>query len=290
MDANSFNVNVLKEKPRIVNLLGRKGPSVAPAIAKELNLNSFLASALLSELLHDRLIKTSHLRVGGGPLYYILGQEQMVENFVQYLPGKEKEAFVLLKKEEILEDTKQEPAIRVALRSIKDFAVPLKTFMNNEERLFWKLHTMGKDDFEKRIGIMLNPAKEELKPAKEELKPESGPGLKPSEAEPEKPKIKRERKKESFEHMVDSWIRGNNVSIITLSKDAKNAQGKVSLQGKEHILIARNKRALNELDVVIASQLGLNENLPVILLANGKLTKRAEEIFGLFRNIELRKL
>ena len=154
MDANSFNVNVLKEKPRIVNLHNMRGPMVAPAVSKELNLNSFLASALLSELLHDRLVKASNMKVGGGPLYYIPGQEALVENFIQYLPGKEREAFKLIKAEEIFEDSKQEPAIRVATRAIKDFAIPMKVHLDGTERLFWKLHTISREEFEKVVNYI----------------------------------------------------------------------------------------------------------------------------------------
>ena len=299
MDASSFNVNVLKEKPRIVGLLERKGPSVAPGIAKELNLNSFLASALISELLHDKVLKASSLRVGGGPLYYIPGQEAQVENFIQYLPGKEREAFHLLKKEEILEDSKQEPAIRVALRAIKDFAVPLKVYLENQERLFWKIHTMAKSEFESRINILFNPPKEILpekiiEAPKIEKKQEASETEVEEENAEERPKIKPkklQKAKGSFDFMVDCWIKDNNASINGLSKDGKSAQGKITLPGKgEYLLIARNKRTLNELDLVIASQLGLNEKLPVILLTNGKLSKKAEEIFGLFKGLNLHNL
>jgi len=299
MDASSFNVNVLKEKPRIVGLLERKGPSVAPGIAKELNLNSFLASALISELLHDKVLKASSLRVGGGPLYYIPGQEAQVENFIQYLPGKEREAFHLLKKEEILEDSKQEPAIRVALRAIKDFAVPLKVYLENQERLFWKIHTMAKSEFESRINILFNPPKEILpekiiEAPKIEKKQEASATEVEEENTEERPKIKPkklQKAKGSFDFMVDCWIKDNNASINGLSKDGKSAQGKITLPGKgEYLLIARNKRTLNELDLVIASQLGLNEKLPVILLTNGKLSKKAEEIFGLFKGLNLHNL
>ena len=300
MDASSFNVNVLKEKPRIVGLLGRKGPSVAPAIAKEIGLNSFLASALISELLHDKVLKASSLRVGGGPLYYIPGQEAAVENFIQYLPGKEREAFNLLKKEEILEDSKQEPAIRVALRAIKDFAVPLKVYLENQEMLFWKIHTMGKEEFENRINIMLNPpkmAKSEPLPEKVIEAPkfeEKKEMIQEKEEIGERSQIKSKkssRMRGSFDFMVDCWLKENNASISGLSKDGKSAQGKITLPGKgEYLLLARNKKTLNELDLVIASQLGLNEKLPVLLLANGKLSKKAEEIFGLFKGLSLQNL
>ena len=303
MDANSFNVNVLREKPRIANLLKAKGPLVAPAIAKELNLNSFLASALISELLHDRVLKASTLRIGGGPLYYFPGQETMVENFIQYLPGKEREAFQLIKKEEILEDLKQEPAIRVALRAIKDFAVPAKVFLNNEERLFWRFHSLAREEFDRRMSILMNPQKKEAKmeekigvkeepkqEAKKEMKEEAGEKRQETSEKKSKPR-RAVKAKASFDFMVDQWIRENNASVTELSKDGKNANGKISLPGKgEHMLVARNKKSLDELDLVIANQMGLNERLPVILLTNGKLSKKAEEIFGLFRNVSMHRL
>lgn len=305
MDANSFNVNVLREKPRIVAHLNTKGPSVAPAIAKEMGLNSFLASALLSELLHEKLIKSSNMKVGGGPLYYIPGQEAMVENFIQYLAGKEREAFKLIKAEEILEDSKQEPAIRVALRAIKDFAVPMKIHLGDGERIFWKLHTIGKEEFEKRINFLLNPKPKDVlvetpKPVleiskspiieeKEEIVEKT---VKGERAEKTEKKFKKEKKsKGSFDFEVDCWLRDNNASIIEMSKDGKNATGKISLPGKgDYFLIARNKKTLDEMDLVIANQVGLHENMPILLLANGKLNKKAEEVFSLFKGITLQRL
>jgi hypothetical protein len=251
---------------------------------------------LLSELLHDRLLKASNMKVGGGPLYYVPGQEPGVENFVQYLAGKEREAFHLLKKEEILEDSKQDPAIRVALRAIKDFAIPLKVYIQNEEKLFWKLHTMKNEEFEKRINILFNPQPKEEPKAENVAKPEEEvPKKEPEEKKDEefedrKPRAK-SRKKASFESMVDEWIKENNASIITLSKDSKNAQGRISVEGKgEHILIARNKKSMSEIDLVVASQAGLNEKLPVILLTTGKLSKKAEEIMPLFRGMTVQRL
>ncbi|MBU2523347.1 MAG: hypothetical protein KKE23_03600 [Nanoarchaeota archaeon] len=311
MDTNSFNVNVLKEKPRIVNLLNIRGPSVAPAVSKELGLNSFLASALLSELLHEKLIKASNMKVGGGPLYYILGQEALVENFIQYLPGKEREAFKMIKGEEILEDSKQEPAIRVALRAIKDFAIPMKIHLDDGERIFWKLHTIGKEEFEKRINFILNPRPQEVqkeeakkpKPLLETLKQETMEESKEVEEKPlredresktEKAgkKPKREKKsKGSFDFEVDCWIRENGATVIEMSKDGKNAMGKISIPEKgDYVLIARNKKTLDELDLIIANQIGLHEKMPILLLANGKLNKKAEEVFSLFRGITLHRL
>ena len=61
-----------------------------------------------------------------------------MENFIQYLNQKEKEALTLLKSQKILEDDRMEPAIRVALRAIKDFAIPLRIKSEEDAKLFWK--------------------------------------------------------------------------------------------------------------------------------------------------------
>jgi len=203
-----------------------------------------------------------------------------------------------------LEDSKQEPAIRVALRAIKDFAIPMKIHLDDGERIFWKLHTIGREDFEKRINLMLNPKPQETPELKKEepeiLQVKEEPRkveekiLEESQEKIEKQdkKSKKDKKsKGSFDFEVDCWLRENNASVIELSKDGKNAKGKISLPGKgECILVARNKKTLDELDLIIANQIGLHEHLPVLLLANGKLNKKAEEVFGFFKGITLHRL
>ncbi len=124
----------------ILEFLKRRGPSLPIHIAKETNLNTLFAGAFLSELYKEKELKISNMKVGSSPLYYIEGQEELLGNFVQHLPSKEKEAHDLLKKQEILEDTSQTPAIRVALRNLKDFAIPYK--MN--DKIIWRYMTSDK--------------------------------------------------------------------------------------------------------------------------------------------------
>jgi len=119
---------------KILESIKKRGPSLPLQIAKDLNMNSLFVSAFLSELSQDKKIIISDLKVGGSPLYYLTGQESALENFISFLPTKESESVLLLKNKKIIKDTEPEPAIRVALRSIKDFAFPFKF---NEE-LFWR--------------------------------------------------------------------------------------------------------------------------------------------------------
>ena len=124
-------------KENILSVLRQRGPSLPVHIARGTNLSILFASAFLSELLSERKIKISNMKVGSSPIYYIPGQETQLENFSHHLNSKEKEAFGILQNKKILKDTEQNPAIRVALRSIKDFAIP---FQKGEE-IFWRYFT-----------------------------------------------------------------------------------------------------------------------------------------------------
>ena len=119
---------------RIISFIRDNGPSLPVQISKETGLSILFASAFLSELYGEKIINISNLRVGSSPLYFIPGQEPQLERFSQYVKGKEKEAYLLLKEKAILRDSELQPAIRVALREIKDFAVPFEK--NNE--IFWR--------------------------------------------------------------------------------------------------------------------------------------------------------
>ncbi len=136
-----MSVNLLSIKQKILDFLNERGPSLPINLTKITGMNLTFTSAILSELLAERKIKISNLKIGSSPLYYLEGQEEKLENFLDNIKSVEKDAFLRLKQNRILEDEKQEPAIRVALRSIKDFAIPMKV----GEKLYWKYHLLSNE-------------------------------------------------------------------------------------------------------------------------------------------------
>ena len=121
---------------RILSIVKEKGPILPVQASNEINENILMTSARLSELLTAKHIKISNLKVGSSPLYYFPGQEHKLQNFTDNLNGMEKRAYDLLLQNKILKDYDQEPAIRVALREIKDFAVPLQVNYENKTEIF----------------------------------------------------------------------------------------------------------------------------------------------------------
>ncbi len=148
-------------KERIVSIIRTKGPSLPVHIAKGIEQSMLFTSAFLSELLSEKKLKTSNLRVGSSPLYLIKGQEQGIENFSNHLRSREKDAFILLKEKSFLKDSDQEPAIRVALRAIKDFAIPFKR--NGEGH--WRYFTVPENELEPKVEVVVGP-KEDIEEKK----------------------------------------------------------------------------------------------------------------------------
>src|SRR3989344_4660714 len=124
----------LQVKEKIISFIKMRGPSLPVHIGKEINTNILFTSAFLSELISEKRLKISNLKVGNSSLYFIPEQESLLEGFSQHLKSKEKEAFELLKQKKVLKDSEQHPAIRVALREIRDFAIPFK----KDDQIYWK--------------------------------------------------------------------------------------------------------------------------------------------------------
>jgi hypothetical protein len=276
----ALKANVEVEKTRILTFIGKSGPIVSNTIAKSLNLNSFLTAALLSELFNSGIVKASTIRVGGSALYYLAGQEEQLERFTNFLGHKEKEAYDLLKKQGVLQDKLLDPAIRVAIRGVKDFAVPLSVKKGDEEILFWKFRFFA--DANNRINELLKSQE------KHEDIPE------PPVAEP----IKEKKKKitSSADKVLEKWTVENKIIVkeLILAK-GKDAKAKVAVKSEigeiDFLLVLKNKKSVSESDLAIAYQEGLNLKLPVIFLTGGKLSKATKQYLdGLGQNLILRKL
>lgn len=137
------NQDTTQTREKILSILRLKGPLLPVHIANETGLTMLFASAFLSELFSDKKIKMSYMKVGSSPIYFIQGHEPQLEKYSHHLKSREKDAFILLKEKRIIKDSEQEPAIRVALRSIRDFAIPLK----KGGETYWKYFTVSESEF-----------------------------------------------------------------------------------------------------------------------------------------------
>ena len=282
----------LKEK--IISTISTRGPSLPVHIAKEINMSMLFASAFLSELISEKKIKTSNLRVGSSPLYLIKGQEEKLENFSNYLKSKEKDAFVLIREKKFLKDSNQEPAIRVALRAIKDFAIPFR----KQDEIHWRYFKIPESEFgvQEKNKTPIEDKKEDKKeflPETKEIKKDFKEEIKESKEDDlqifdEEKKVKKKvvRKKttkkktsskvnEKFFNSVKGYLSLKEIEILDIvgfSKD--DLILKVKEKGEEKILVAYNKKSLREEDLIKAYKKSQEFNLKYLLLSFGEPLKK----------------
>lgn len=311
-----YGIKEIHEK--IISALRRRGPSLPVHMAKELNMSSLFVSAFLSELADEKKIKISSLKVGGSPLYFLEGQEEKLENFYNYLHQKEIEAFQLLKKDKILKDSEQEPSIRVALRTIKDFAMG---FMFNKE-IYWSFYTIKESEIDGLINARKYIAKSVSKlvpidsttqavPIINIDKTEKKKKIKVPELTTDTPKvittkttvqticednslitskIKKQKYKSEFVLNVIGLLNKNNFNIIE-EKDYKGKEYNCILQIKSELgpinflTQAKHKKIITDNDLKKLLTRAQLTHLPALILYTGEIGKKAEEFLEEHKSI-----
>jgi len=286
--------DAMQIKRNMVSLINSNGPTLPVQIARQTGLSILFASAFLSELFNEKEIKMSNLRIGSSALYFIEGQEAQLEKYSQYLKSKEKDAFVLLKEKKILKDSEQHPAIRVALREIKDFAIP---FEKNGER-FWR-YFLSEESEEVKIEVievkeepLIEIKEEQLLEIKETEDIQEEPPKKektPKKVKKEsktKKSSKTEKKDENFFNKIKEFLEKKKVEIIDI-KDFKNDEAilKVKKNGEEELLFVFNKKKITEKEVIKAYKKATDNKMKYSVLSLGETPKKLDELISAMKTL-----
>ena len=315
LSQTSMPIDVQKlnqDKEKIISSIRLRGPSLPSQIARTIGVEPLFASAFLSELKAEQKIKVSHMKVGSSPLYYLSGQENLLENHINYLNQREKEAVSLLRKSKILEDSSLEPVTRVALASIKDFAIPVKVRINEESRIFWKYYLLPDSELQSEIQKLLSPVSEKIleKEVVKELpaipvektieKKVPEPVKKIEKAREkiitpetkEKPKQKKVKVKPVylFPSNIQEYLHSKDIEILqVLLEKKKEFCAKIridTLFGKQELfLLAKDKKSINENDLNLALQKAQSEKMTALFMSPGDLNKKAEEHLKSWKNL-----
>ena len=280
-------IDVQEKKNQILKFLETSGPALPVQVAREIKMDPVFASAILSELINSKQIKTSNMRVGASPLYLIPGKEETLEEKTEHLKSIEKEAQEKLKQNKILTDEDCEPKIRVALRTIKDFAIPFKF----KDKITWKYAFTP----QKEIDELLFPKEGESKPDKTQTNPivEKEPDV-PKAWEVKKEEIKeakkisnkvedifeKESKKEkpqqkTFLGKIEQFLKNQNTKILSLEEvDKKKVIAIIESSSKSSMLFAFNKIRITENELLTCYKTANKKDLSYQIIVNGNLTKK----------------
>ena len=313
---------VLENRDKILEIVKAKGPVLPVQISKEIRMDILMSSAHLAELTASNLLKISHVKVGGSPLYYLPGQDSMLQKFTGSLNDKEKKAYDLLSQSRVLRDPEQEPVIRVALRELKDFAKPLSVTYNNQTEIFWKWYLVSDEEasgiikpklelITKGIAPKQELRKEEQRieqPIQKTVQKQALQQEKTKETIPEKTAektqtIKKEKIKKTKQYKEDEFLASlskffekNNIKIAASEIIRKNAEIDLVVEipsvvgSLQYYCKAKNKKRISDSDLSSAYVKGQLRKLPVLFISTGELSDKAEELLSKELNLKFKKI
>lgn len=285
-------------REKLLSFVRIKGPVLPVDVSKFLNTNTIFAGAILSELVSNKYLLVSNTKKGGSPFYYIKGQEHRLQEISINLSGKEKEAYDLIKDKKVIRDKDALPWQRVALRTIKDFAVPIEVQFEDNTELFWKWHMLSEQETSSLVKNILETLlpKQQITTQATQINQTLVEDVKekivPIEKHSEKPIVERKEvkprriKKESvtnFETELQIYLDRSGIKFIEkiLKKSGKELEGIVEVPSNIGNLYfyfkAKDKNSINENDLALAYASGKQKNLQTIFLGTGNLTKKAIE-------------
>jgi hypothetical protein len=190
----------------------------------------------------------------------------------------------LLKDKKFLADSAQSPAIRVALRALKDFAIPF----HKNGQIIWRYYLVPETEFKssepeiKKIQeqkIIQTPEIKKIQEQQKELNifdakqvPTQTQTVQKSQKEnstmrgqakekslkQEKTKTKKKKLSkagDNFFNKVKEWMLRNSMEILDIENFSKNEiHLRIKDKGVEQLLVAYNKRKISDSDIIKASK------------------------------------
>jgi hypothetical protein len=144
------------DKEEIFQVIKVKGYVIPSDLTRQFRLDTFMIGALLSDLVREKKLQISRVKIGSSPVYYILEQREKLQDLYSYLSEKDKQTYQLLKKELVLCDAEQTPLVRVSLRNIKDYAKPIEVTVAGQTQLFWKWYLTTDTEVHATIATLFN--------------------------------------------------------------------------------------------------------------------------------------
>lgn len=287
----------IDSKDRVLSFVRSIGPVTPMQVARELKVESYMASAVLSELLGEKKIVMSCLRVGTSPLYLVRDQQDRLQAYIKHLNEKDRRTCAALKEAGILKDSSLDPLTRVSLRQIKDFAVPLEVELDGKKEVFWKWYLLSPEETEVIVRRNLGLTREPIAVATPK------PDVRPKR--PEEPKDKPEQEitpvrqkklpsKDAFYSTVREYLAKNNIVVVHEHLNKKGDYDFTvrlpSAVGDLHYFCtAKSKKKINDGDLAASFLKAQEKKLPVLFIVSGDLTKQAKDL-SLQKNIAVKKI
>ncbi len=273
-------------KEDVLQAVKLKGFVIPSDLSKQFAVDTFIMGAVLSDIVSEKKLFVSSVKIGGSPVYYAPEAREKLQELFKYLNDKDKQTYLLLQEKKVLADTAQTPLIRVSLRNIKDFSKPLEVTAQGTTRLFWKWYLAPDEEVNKRIHTFLFPEEstQEKQEIKQEIKPESKSEFK---QEIHEKKIKKREQQQSMPVIPDDVFIQSVSSFfsqrtITISDIVVVKKGDIecivhvpsSVGTIDYYCKAKNKKKCTEGEIASAFVAAQLKKLPALFLTTGEITKK----------------
>lgn len=264
-------------------------PLLPGDVAKVLNTDLIMASAMLSELSASKKLRVSRLKVGSSPLYFVPEKEAQLENYVGSLNEKDRKTVELLKLSKVLRDKVQEPLTRVSLRQISDFSRPVEIKNGEGAELFWKWYLLPDSEAEFLIKNIVEP----------KVAP---PATDSRLATPDSPSarivpksIEKKPAKINFMSKVISFFESNKINVIEKVSSLKQSFCfVVEMPSPVGVVtfycLAHNKKKVSDADVSAVFVQAQLRKLPALLVSDGELSKSARELLQQLKGVLFQRI
>ena len=140
-------------KDNLIRVIREKKYVTPTTISETFETSTMIASAALSELSKDNLIKITNLKLGSSPYYYDPKQkEALIELGKKHFSSYDKEALDLLEEKQVINDASLTIQLRLAIERIKDFAIPLEIEHEGKNLKFWVWYIRDIKETQKQIS------------------------------------------------------------------------------------------------------------------------------------------
>lgn len=296
-------------REKILDFIRIAGPIIPVKLAKQMNTNILMASAFLSELTASGKLRTSNLKIGGTPLYYIQGQEAKLQSFSNNIGAKEKIVYDMLAVKKVVADNNLAALERVALKEMRDFAVQF----SYENNFYWRWFLVSESDavgFIKesfvpetvlsvvpKVNVQMDVTDTaQMKAVSVVQETLVEPAEKSNEINTSVKAVRAKREKipdYSFEKVLD-YFKENNIVLVEKKGKKNDAECIVKIPSKVGDIIcycrAKFKKNITDGDISAAYIQAQYKGQPLLFLYSGELSKKANEMLAGYPNIIIKKI
>lgn len=265
-------------KEEVVRLIKLKGPVLPAEITAELETNTIILSAILSELIKDGLVLFSHKKIGSSPLYYLLGQEDVMrKKLLPNLSIIEKKTLEFFENNKLMLRSNLSPQQRLVVNQINDFVKPIELKIKGEEKTFYRHYSLDISVIEQELKNMASPKKLVKKKKQEEEPPKN-----------QKKLFVNLEKENVPEHLsINSSVQKlfDKLGLKPISKEVIKKGSEVNyvavtrnIIGQKYFVKIKKRGRINEKDLSMIYLEAINKKMPCLMITRAKLTKKAEQL------------